>query len=108
MRNLSPFLALSLVLASASPAVADDWYQIIDSQCVDVTADDTRLGTPRGLQDVYQGLGEVVVTHQVQDGAGGTIIVMRITDSSGDLFLNTTFYPSLADCQSVLSYEKTK
>jgi hypothetical protein len=101
-------MALCATLGCASPAAADDWYQISGGICFDATAADSKLGTPQGLEDLYQGLGENIVTHQVQDGAGGTIIVLRITDSSGAPFLTTTFYPSMADCQSVLSYEKTK
>jgi len=115
MRGFHHLLAACLFLPWAGPALADDWYEFApgNTQCQDITAlsdaaGNPDLGTPDGTAALYQALGETVLTHQVRDASGAAIIVMRITDSTGNLMLNTTFYPSLADCQFVLAYEKAK
>jgi len=99
-----------LIFASSSPAHAAQWYEIVTNKttsCVDsASAGAPELATPDGTAATYTPLGELVSVDKVPDGAGASIVVMRITDPEGDPFLNVVFYPSLSDCQAVLAYER--
>ncbi len=106
-------LVFALILALSRPALAADWFVISSdrTQCVDLTTSETasgspQLGTPDGTAALYQSLGDVVGTGSVKDGAGAAIIVMHVKDAEGNHILDLTFFPSLADCQFVLSYSQ--
>lgn len=103
-------LLTCFLLAAAPPARATDWYEVNanNTQCLNMAQvapanGISQLATPEGTRDAYQGIGETVTSRAVKDANGASIVVMHIIDSNGDRFLNFTFYPTLADCQYVLS-----
>lgn len=103
-------IALGVSNASAAAQV-HDWYEVNSSknQCLDITSSVTasenlELETPEGTQALYQSLGLIVSSKEVEDASGAPIIVMHINDSNGYPFLNFTFYPSMTDCQYVVAH----
>ncbi len=107
-------LITGLLAAVAGQARATSWYEInaSNTKCLDMAvvapADGIGyLATPHGTEVAYQDIGETVTSTKVSDANGASIVVMHIIDSNGDRFLSFTFYPSLADCQYVLSQSAT-
>jgi hypothetical protein len=109
MKALSNLLIVGVLLAASSPAQAHDWYEASKTQCLDITSsastsENPQLETPEGTQALYQSLGQMVSSKEVEDASGAPIIMMHINDSDGHPFLNFTFYPSVTDCRYVLAY----